>query len=183
MLARVYIEHEVDQRTFQPRAQAQVHHKACSCNLGGPLEIQNAQFGPKIPVRLHREVESRRSAPTAHFHVISGILAHRNRFLRKVGNASQHLPERFVNLLDVVFQRGNALADLTHFELVFRGIDALLAQLAYFDTLGIPQRFELFGFRQSGAPLHIRLTKLFHIKGEAPGRQSCCDGVQVRSKE
>src|SRR5262249_37088883 len=46
VLARVQIEHEVDERARQPRARAAQHGKARRCDLDRALEIENAERAP-----------------------------------------------------------------------------------------------------------------------------------------
>ena len=72
MLARVHVEHEVGQRPLQPGAHAQVHGEPRARDLGGALEIQNAQRRAQIPVRLGFEIELARLAPAADFQVVGG---------------------------------------------------------------------------------------------------------------
>ena len=62
VLLRMELEHEVDQGARQPGAGAHQHREARARHLCGALEIENAELGPDVPVRLRLEVERARSA-------------------------------------------------------------------------------------------------------------------------
>ena len=91
MLARVQIEHEVDQRARQPRAGAAQHREAGAGNLRGALEIENAERGAEIPVRLRLEVERARLAVRAGLPVVCGALADRHARVRQVRQHQERL--------------------------------------------------------------------------------------------
>ena len=55
------------------RAGAEQHRKSRAGHPRGSLEIQNAERGTQIPVRLRREVERARLSPGAH-HLLSAAL-------------------------------------------------------------------------------------------------------------
>ena len=63
VLARVQVEHEVDERAREPRAGAEQHREARARHARRALEVENAERGAELPVRLRREVERRRRAP------------------------------------------------------------------------------------------------------------------------
>ena len=54
MTGRVQVEHEVDQRPLEPRARADQHREPGAGDLGPALEIDDAERGAEIPVRLRR---------------------------------------------------------------------------------------------------------------------------------
>ena len=78
VLARVQIEHEVDERAREPRAGAAQHGEPRAGDLGGALEVDDAERRPEIPVRLRLEVERARLAVAPHFDVVRGALADRH---------------------------------------------------------------------------------------------------------
>src|SRR4051794_30094147 len=69
VLSRVYIKHEVDQRAFQPGAYSPIHCKPCAGYLGSALQVENAEFRTKFPMRLRSEVETPWNAPPMHFDI------------------------------------------------------------------------------------------------------------------
>ena len=64
VLAGVQIEHEGDQRALEPRAEPPQHRETRAADLGRALEVQNAQRGAELPVRLRLEIEARLCRPT-----------------------------------------------------------------------------------------------------------------------
>ncbi len=96
VLARVDIQHEVDERPLQLRAHAPVDGKSRAGDFGGTLQVQDAQLRAQVPMRFGFEIELARLAPAADFDVVLGALADRHRFVRNIGNAGQQSPKRFI---------------------------------------------------------------------------------------
>ena len=65
VLARVQIEHEVDQRAREPRAAAEQHRKPRARHARRALEVENAERRAELPVRLRRERERAAACPTS----------------------------------------------------------------------------------------------------------------------
>ena len=65
MLARVHVQHELDQRALQARQAAAHDDEARSGDLRGRVEIEHAEAGAQIDVIAHFEVEHSRRAPCA----------------------------------------------------------------------------------------------------------------------
>ena len=86
MLARVQVEHEIRQRTLQLRAQVPVDGEASAGQLHRAFQIENAEFGSQIPMRLGSEIKFRRRAPAANFDILLGALADGNARMRQVRN-------------------------------------------------------------------------------------------------
>jgi hypothetical protein len=140
VLAGVQVEHEVDERARQPRALAHQHGEPRAGDLRAALEVEDAQLGPEVPVRLRLEVERGGIAHAPHFAVVVGAPADRHARMRDVGNEQQQVPalvlerlERGVLLLDLlaagavgVHQRGDVFAGLLPFR-HFRGRRVLIA--------------------------------------------------------
>ena len=145
VLARVDVEHEVDQRAFQLRAQAPVEGEARAGDLGGALEIEDAEFGAEIPVRLGLEIELRGLAPAAHFDVVGFGAAHRHGFVRDVGNAGEQFLELLVHGFHLLVERGDLLGDGADFLLPLGGVGAFALEFADLDALLVLARLELFG--------------------------------------
>src|SRR5579864_8103397 len=57
MLARVYVEHEIDEGALEPGARAPINRETGTGDFGRALQIQNAQFRAEIPVRFGLEIK------------------------------------------------------------------------------------------------------------------------------
>jgi len=108
VLARVQIEHEVDQRAPEAGAGAHQHGEACAGHARGAFEIKNAERFAQFPVRFRREVEHARRAPHAHFGILGRALPHRHAFVRQIRERQQervalrlHRVQRRVEFLDL----------------------------------------------------------------------------------
>ena len=64
------VEHEVDEGAAEAGARPGEHGEARAGNLAGPLEVQDAQRRPDVPVRARLEVERGRLAVAAHLGVV-----------------------------------------------------------------------------------------------------------------
>jgi hypothetical protein len=84
VLARVNVEHEVDERARQPRAGSAQHRETRTRDLGTPLEVDDAERRPEVPMRLRREVEGWRLTHTPQFDVVRGAFSDRNAGVRQV---------------------------------------------------------------------------------------------------
>ncbi len=119
---------------------AHQHREPRAGDLRAALEVEDAQLGPEVPVRLRLEVERGWIADAPHFAVVVGAPADRHARMRDVGNEQQQVPalvlerlERGVLLLDLlaagavgVHQRGDVFAGLLPFR-HFRGRRVLIA--------------------------------------------------------
>jgi hypothetical protein len=70
VLARVELEHEVDEPPRETGARAEEHGKARARHAGRAVEIDDAERRPELPVRLRLEVERGRIAMTTDFPVV-----------------------------------------------------------------------------------------------------------------
>ena len=179
MLARVRIEHEIHQRAFQARAQPAVHREPRGRDLRRAFQVQDAEFGTKIPMRLGREVERARRAPAVDLDVILGAAPHGNRLVRKVRHAGERQAKLLVKIAHLLIEPGNALADLTHLLLPLRGIDALLSQLGDLAAFRVAQGFQLLGLGHGGAPSRIEFAKCVHVKRKPARSQAARDRIQI----
>ena len=57
------MQHEVDERAREARTGADQHREPRRGDLGAPLEVDDAERGADIPVRLRRERELARTTP------------------------------------------------------------------------------------------------------------------------
>ena len=96
VLARVDVEHEVDEGALEARADAPVDGEAGAGDFGGTLEIQDAEFGAKIPVGFGLEIELARLAAAADLHVVIGTAADGHGFMRQVRDAGEEIAELIV---------------------------------------------------------------------------------------
>jgi hypothetical protein len=108
---------------------AHQHGEPRAGDLRAALEIEDAQLGPEVPVRLRLEVERGSIAHTPDFAVVVSAPADRHARMRDVGNQQQQVAalvleclERGVLLLDLlaaaavgVYQRGDVFAGLLPF--------------------------------------------------------------------
>src|SRR5439155_25244325 len=77
VLARVEIQHEVDQRAFQPGPGTAQDRKSRTGNSARALEIEDAERWTEVPMRLRCEIERRRLAAPPHFDVLPGTFPDR----------------------------------------------------------------------------------------------------------
>src|SRR5262249_52094323 len=104
VVTRMNVEHEVDQGAFEQRADAPVNGKARTGDFGGTLQVQNAELGAKVPVRLGFEIELTRLAPAPDLDVVLLAFADGHGFVGNVGYPRQHLLERCIESLHLFGQ-------------------------------------------------------------------------------
>src|SRR5215212_2843834 len=73
VLASLDFEHEVNERTFKPRAGAVQNRKTCRRDLCSPLEIENAEPCAKVNMVLRFESKLRRRAPATNLNIVGLI--------------------------------------------------------------------------------------------------------------
>ncbi len=96
VFARVQIEHETDERPFEPCPHPAEHGKASPGHLGCPLLIQYSERSPDIDVISRIEsfcLEISWCSPPPDFDIVRFILPGRNRFMRKIRHADQNRPK------------------------------------------------------------------------------------------
>ena len=69
VLARVQIQHELDQRALQRRARSEIKREARAGDLAGALEVEDAQPFTDRDVILRREIDDTRRAPAPDFDI------------------------------------------------------------------------------------------------------------------
>ena len=179
MLAGVHVEHEIDERALQLRAQVPVESETGARDFGGALEIQDAELRPEVPVRLGLEIERRGLAPAANLDIIGLALPDRNGLVRNVGDAGQQLPELLVERLHLFVERGDLLGGRAHLLLALGGIDALLPQFGDFGGLGVAAGFQLLGLGDGAPALAIEFTKLIELRRISARREPLRNAVEV----
>ncbi len=113
MLTRLHVEHEVRKRPRQPRARAEQNRKPRAGNLRRALEIENAESGTEIPVRLRLEVERRRFTPRAHDDVVRFTLTDGHAGMRQVGQRHEQNRPLLLHLIELDAELPNLLRPLT----------------------------------------------------------------------
>src|SRR5205807_10138557 len=115
--------------------------------------------------RFGREIESRRRAPAADFHVFFRGSPNRNALMRDVGNCCQQLPQAVVVVLGSLFLPLDFLAQVLGFRDQGTGILAGLLQLGYVLGGTIAVRLQRLGFGFELAALGVDLTEIFEYLG------------------
>ena len=114
VLARMHVEHEVDQRAFQLARPAPINGEPRAGDLGGAFQIQDAQLRAQIPMRLGFEIELAR-LPQRRTSTLSSALLPTG--TDSCGNWEFPPASRETSRprLDLFIQRGNALAHSAYF--------------------------------------------------------------------
>ena len=104
VLARMQVEHVLDQRAMQTRDAGLEHHEARAGNPAGRLEIDQRQFLADRHVVDRREIELPRRAPATHFNV--------GRFVAALGHAFvQHVRQAEHQFIELRLHRGEFLVE------------------------------------------------------------------------
>src|SRR6185503_17143591 len=110
VLARVQLQHEVDERAREPRARPHQHREARARHARGALEVENAQSRTDLPVRLRLEVERARLAVPPHLAVVFGGFPDRHRGVRQVRHGHQQVGELLIHLAQLRLELLDLLA-------------------------------------------------------------------------
>src|SRR3954463_3821607 len=178
MLARVRLEHEVDQRAFELRSESPIDRKAGARDLRGTIEIQNAKSGPEIPVGFWFKVEAAGLAAGPHRNVVLSRPAPWDRFVRKIGNPGKFFTVLPVNLFHLSGELGGTITHLPRTLLQFRGVDALFAKSGNLARKGILFGAQLFSPRDGGATGLVELSKLFERQSKTTRGQTLRNSVE-----
>ena len=158
---------------------AHVDGEARAGDLGGALEVENAQLGAEVPVGLRFEVEGAGRAPAFDFDVVVGATAYWDSLGRDIRDGRQVLSELLVDGFDLLFEGGGAVAHGAHLGLEFGGVLAGLFELADLLAFGVSAGFELFGFGERGAAADVELPEVLDVEREAAIGEPGGDRVQV----
>src|SRR5262249_4210148 len=145
VLARVEVEHEGRECSFQARGRSPEHREARFRDLGGPLEIEEAERFADFVMGLRREGKLSRLPPLSDLGIVLAAGADWHRWMRQVRKLQEEVLDLLVDRLDVTVQRLDAIADLAHARLLGRRV--LPPALGLPDGLrgAIPQRLEILG--------------------------------------
>ena len=111
VLSRVHLQHEMDERTLEPRRISEQHRETRSGELRRTLEVEQAEPFADLPVRLRCEVVGLRLAPGAHDLVVFGALPVRHGRKRHVRNAEEPLLELGSGQNEIMSGRATVVLD------------------------------------------------------------------------
>ena len=154
VLLGVQIEHEGRQRAHHAGALAPQHREARAAELRRAIEVENAELGAQVPVRLGIEVEARCGAPGAARRVVFFALAVGGCGVGQVRNAEQLVLDGSLRFRELGFE----LLDLIRELLQLRpprfegGLVAALRQLAHGLALGVALRLQRFRLADQLSP-------------------------------
>ena len=177
--------HKVDERTLQARALAAQHIEAALRQLHAALEVDDAQLGAKIPMRLRLEVELGRRAPTAHLGVLAFILADRRGLMRHVGHVHHELGKGRLGLVAAGRRLRQLVVDLAN--ALLGGLGLVLLAFAHHLADRLRRRIALSGkllfLRDGGAALLVKRQEALAIELEVARAHRLDDGIQVFANE
>ena len=119
----------------------------------------------QFPMRLGLEVELRRRAPAARFHVILGRLSHRDTFVRKVRKGGQNVPQAGIRFDRLSFALLDLLAQFLGFLDRRGGILTVLLQFRDFFGSPVAPRLQRFGLGDSLPPFSVNHTEILQNLG------------------
>ncbi len=179
----MHVEHEVDQRALQLRAHAEINGEARAGDLGGALEVENAEFGAQVPMRLGSKVERLRHANAPDFEVIFGRLAGGYGFMRDIRDTREHLAELFVERFGLFVKSRDLAVQFPHGGLASGRVFTGLAKLADFLRFGFAFGSELLGLGDRGAAVGVQFAKCLHVERETTVRQTRGGCIQAGSED
>jgi len=172
VFVRVHVEHEVDERPFQAGTEPPAHGEAGTGDLGGPLEVQDAEVLSHLPVVLGGEVVPPLLAPAPHHQVVGRIGSHRDTLVGYVGDlhghglhGRLHVPDPRVEVLDLI-------GDAAHLGLFPLQVSTLALGLGDLHGKLVSRRLELLGLLDEAPALVV----LFHECIKSDGCPSVFQG-------
>ena len=121
MLARVQIEHEINQRAFQSRARAREADESAPAQFRRALQIEKFQLRPERDVIQHDSAQRRLFSPTSHHRILARVFAHRRVCVRQIWNLEEQSLLLLVRRRGLLVQERNLLADFPHLRFEFVG--------------------------------------------------------------
>src|SRR5678816_3371578 len=97
MLCRVKIEHVIDQSPLKECAGPGQDCESCPCDLGGPVEVENAEGFTDLPVALGRCVEGGWGSPSSRLQVAGRVFTSWHRNMWNIGDMKIQSGEGFFN--------------------------------------------------------------------------------------
>ena len=134
VLARVQVEHEIDEGALEAGARAGVDGEPRPGDLRGPLEVEDPEAGSDLPVRQRLEVELPWLAPAAHLDVVLRGFPPRHALVRDVRDGQEPLLEGRIDRGHLRVELLDPIAEPPHLVDERRGV--LLVLLEGGDLLG-----------------------------------------------
>ncbi len=156
MLVGVQVQHEVDQRALELRAGPHQDRESRAGDLGGALEINDAELGTEIPVRFRLEVEAAGIAPGAHDLVVGRALPHRHAAVRDVRQRLEQARALLLDRLQLDIERLDLLAALLVRLEDVRDVNALLLGARHLFARRVLLALERFGLLNEAPPIGLR---------------------------
>src|SRR5262249_49826880 len=152
---------------FQARGRSPEHREARFRDLGGPLEIEEAERFADFVMGLRREGKLSRLPPLSDLGIVLAAGADWHRWMRQVRKLTYDVPDLLVDLLDVTCQRLDAIAVLAHARLLGRRV--LPPALGLPDGLrgAIPQRLEILGLLEETTARGVGAEQFLDEDGRA----------------
>ena len=110
----VQVQHELDERPLEARPQVPVDGEARPGDPGPALEVEDAELGPEVPVRLRLEVEDARRADPPHLDVGRLVLPDGHARVGHVRHDEEEALDRRLHLLEPGVARLDAVGDALH---------------------------------------------------------------------
>ncbi len=174
MVRGVQVEHEGDQSPLEPRRGSPVDGETRPGDLGGALEIEDAQRRSEVPVGLGLEGKPPRLADLPLDPVRGLVPSARHRLVRQVGEAKLDRGERRLELPQPALEPVDARLELAHRRHLRAGVAAF--GLDGSDRLGglVAPALELLDLGDSGAALGVEAQPLLErCELGAAGRERC----------
>ena len=183
VLARVQVEHELDQRPMQSRQIALENGEAAAGDFrrGGEIEHAETLADRLMVARLEAELARLADAPDLGVGGLVGAFGHV--VVQQVRNAVQQAIERERNLLEALLPCRQLVAELA--DLAAQRLDVLAGRLGLADRLrfviaGLPARFDLDLQRLA---LGLEGVECGPVEGETPPREIRSHGIDVLPQE
>ena len=154
------VEHEVHQRPLQLRTQVPIDGEARARQLDRAFQIEDAELGAQVPVRLRSEIKLGRRAPAPHFDILLGAVADRHAGMRQIRNARQNIAQPGIEIRRSFLQRLNLLAQILGLGHGGAGVLPALFQLRDFFRRFIPLRLAGLSLSNSLAALRVNFAKV-----------------------
>ena len=156
MLARVQVEHELDQRAVQARQRSGHQRKPGAGDLAGRFEIEHPERFAEVGVVLGVEIKLSRLAPAADFDVAALVFAVRHAVVRQVGETESDLDDPRLDRGQLRLGRLQLVTEISHGGHQRRGVFTL--GLGLTDGLGftVALRLQLLRRRLNGLALFLQ---------------------------
>ena len=164
----MHIEHEVHERTLELGTSIDVHGESGACELGCALEVNDAQFYAKIPVRLGLEAELRAVAPATDLDIAGFVLARRHSTVRQVRNPAQTVRYRSVQSLDGILSPPDFRVDRAGLFHYVQRVQARPARPRDLRAQFVALLLERLNLSHRSAPRRVCLGKLVEHGGVSP---------------